>query len=177
MITISDVTADGKRSRSFCVFVRRSSSSGCTVNDIHPPNKKDPGRRLARWALAKDYGHDDIVFSGPMLVQTAVGGSKASGLMGKVTLTFEHCGKGLVSNDGEPLSHFEVGGSDGVFQPAVATIVGPDTIQVEAEGVPRPDSVRYAWHELAIGNLANSEGLPAGPFRTKRPADDRHHHH
>jgi sialate O-acetylesterase len=33
--------------------------------DIHPPNKIDVGRRLARWALAKDFGKQ-IAFSGPM---------------------------------------------------------------------------------------------------------------
>ncbi len=27
------------------------------LTDIHPRNKKDVGERLARWALAKDYGH------------------------------------------------------------------------------------------------------------------------
>jgi hypothetical protein len=50
MIVTTDITAD--------------------VNDIHPPNKKDVGRRLARWALAKDYGQEDVVYSGPTLVQT-----------------------------------------------------------------------------------------------------------
>ena len=31
--------------------------------DIHPPNKVDVGQRLARWALAKDYGKPAIVAS------------------------------------------------------------------------------------------------------------------
>jgi hypothetical protein len=26
--------------------------------------------------------------------------------------------------------------------------------------------VRFGWHELAVPNLANMEGLPASPFRT-----------
>ena len=33
---------------------------------IHPFNKLDPGKRLARWALAKDYGRDAIAFVGPI---------------------------------------------------------------------------------------------------------------
>ncbi len=33
------------------------------VSDIHPKDKKSPGERLARWALAKDYGRD-LIYSG-----------------------------------------------------------------------------------------------------------------
>ncbi len=35
------------------------------VNDIHPRNKLDVGKRLALWAMAKDYGAD-VVYSGPL---------------------------------------------------------------------------------------------------------------
>ena len=34
------------------------------VNDIHPLNKQDVGKRLALWALAKAYGKD-LVYSAP----------------------------------------------------------------------------------------------------------------
>ncbi|MGL1886271.1 MAG: hypothetical protein OCD76_07125 [Reichenbachiella sp.] len=33
--------------------------------DIHPRNKKEGGNRLARWALAKDYGKQGVTYSGP----------------------------------------------------------------------------------------------------------------
>jgi sialate O-acetylesterase len=35
------------------------------TRDIHPRNKQDVGRRLARWALRRDYGKE-IVPSGPL---------------------------------------------------------------------------------------------------------------
>ena len=128
------------------------------VTDIHPPNKRDVGRRLALWALAKDYGRDELVHSGPLYKSVAFGA-------GKATLRFDHVGGGLVSGDGKELSQFTIAGADMKFVPAVATVVGA-TIEVSSPEVAKPTAVRYAWHETAIGNLANKEGLPASPFRT-----------
>lgn len=128
------------------------------VNDIHPRNKLDVGRRLARWAFAKNYGDDKVVYSGPMYKSISVSGNK-------VTLKFDHTGSGLKSIDGKPLSHFTIAGKDKKFVPAKASIEG-DLVVVSAEGVDEPVAVRFAWHEIAVGNLGNKDGLPAVPFRT-----------
>jgi sialate O-acetylesterase len=127
----------------------------------------DAVRHMFR-ALAKDYGRDDVVCSGPMLVQTSTGAQNDSSMQ-TVVMTFEHVAAGLVSSDGEPLRHFEIAGVDGIYHPASAVIPAENraTIAVSSSSVADdPVSVRYAWHEEAIGNLANSCGLPAGPFRT-----------
>ncbi|MHC4503530.1 MAG: sialate O-acetylesterase, partial [Planctomycetota bacterium] len=57
--------------------------------DIHPKNKYDVGRRLALWALAKDYGRD-IVFSGPMFESARFAG-------GRAIVKFDHTGSGLIA--------------------------------------------------------------------------------
>ena len=47
------------------------------LNDIHPKNKQDVGKRLALWALAKVYGQD-LVYSGPIYKSMAVEGQRSA---------------------------------------------------------------------------------------------------
>jgi sialate O-acetylesterase len=128
------------------------------ITDIHPKNKFDVGNRLALWALAKDYGKNDLVYSGPLYKSMKVEGNK-------IRLTFAHVGGGLKSRDGKPLSEFQIAGADGKFIPAQATIDG-DTVVVEAKEVTAPTQARFGWRNVANPNLANKEGLPASPFQT-----------
>lgn len=128
------------------------------VGDIHPRNKQDVGKRLALWALAKDYGRSDLVYSGPLYKSMKVED-------GKIRLFFDHVDGGLVSRDGKPLSHFTIAGEDKKFVPATAEIDG-DTVVVSSESVAHPVAVRFGWHQEAEPNLSNKEGLPASPFRT-----------
>ena len=123
--------------------------------DIHPRNKRDVGRRLALWALARDYGVD-VVPSGPLYGGMVVVGSE-------VRLTFQY-GEGLTAGDGAP-SHFTIAGEDKVFHPAVARIEGEQVI-VSSDAVPAPVAVRYAWGAADEPNLRNGAGLPAPSFRT-----------
>ena len=127
------------------------------TTDIHPKNKQEVGRRLALWALAKDYGKKGLEFSGPVYKAAAFD-------EGKATLTFDH-GKGMKSKDGQPFTHFLIAGEDKTFVPAKAEIVG-DTIVVSAEGVAKATAVRFGWSQDAEPNLFNAAGLPASPFRT-----------
>lgn len=129
------------------------------ANDIHPKNKKDPGERLARWALAKDYGRS-LVISGPLLKSSKVDGDS-------ILVTFDHVGTGLRSGDDKPLKRFEIAGKDKKWHWATATIVGKNSVQVQSPNVPHPVAVRYAWASNPEGaNLENSDDLPASVFRT-----------
>ncbi|HWB86406.1 MAG TPA: sialate O-acetylesterase [Bryobacteraceae bacterium] len=128
------------------------------LNNIHPDNKWDVGHRLALWALAKDYGRKDLVYSGPVFKSMKVKGGRAE-------LSFRYASDGLTSRDGKPLSDFTIAGEDGKFVAATATIQGKNVI-VSSPEVAHPSAVRFAWTETSMPNLANKAGLPAAPFRT-----------
>jgi sialate O-acetylesterase len=129
------------------------------ANDIHPKNKKDPGERLARWALAKDYGKE-LIYSGPLFKSSAVKD-------GAIRVTFDQSGTGLKSRDGDALKRFEIAGADKIWHWADGKIDGTDSVIVSSDQVKQPAAVRYAWASNPEGaNLINSEGLPASVFRT-----------
>lgn len=128
--------------------------------DIHPKNKKDVGYRLSLWALAKTYGLEDLVCSGPLYRSMSIEGNK-------IRIEFDHVGSGLISLDDQPLSWFEISGQEKIFVKARAEISG-DSVLVWSDKISNPDAVRFGWYQLAIPNLGNKEGLPASPFRTDR---------
>ena len=55
--------------------------------DIHPKNKQDVAKRLARWALARDYGVK-VAYQSPTYKAMEKHGNK-------IVLTFDHVGGGL----------------------------------------------------------------------------------
>lgn len=127
--------------------------------DIHPKNKQEVGRRLALWALAKDYARPSTVPSGPLFKNSIIEGNQ-------VRLQFDYIGSGLKSRDGGPLKHFQITGADQKWYWAEARIEGNDVI-VASPNVNQPVGVRYAWAAFPEeANLINAEGLPASCFRT-----------
>ena len=127
------------------------------VKDIHPKNKQEVGRRLALWALAKTYGREGLVYSGPLYSAMRVEGSR-------LRLSFEHVGSGLTTRDGKALTWFEIHDRRGDgFIEAQAEIDG-NTVVVSSPQAPEPVAARFAWHQEAEPNLMNQEGLPAPAF-------------
>ncbi|TKJ34162.1 MAG: sialate O-acetylesterase [Planctomycetes bacterium B3_Pla] len=127
------------------------------AKDIHPKNKQDVGKRLALWALGQTY-KKKLVYSGPIYKSMKVE-------RGKIRLSFNHVGGGLVGRDDEPLKGFAIAGANRKFVWADAEIDG-ETVVVGSDGVSRPVAVRYAWADNPVCNLYNKDGLPASPFRT-----------
>jgi sialate O-acetylesterase len=130
------------------------------VNDIHPKNKQDVGKRLAGWALHKTYGWEDVTYSGPLYRAMRIEGNK-------IRILFDNTGSGLVAKGGD-LTYFTIAEEGKDFVPARAVIDG-DTVVVSSDQVKNPAAVRFAWENSAEPNLFNKEGLPASPFKT----DDR----
>ena len=128
------------------------------ASDIHPRNKQDVAKRLARWALANDYGYD-IPFRSPTYQSMTIKD-------GKATLKFAHVGGKLDTFDVREPIGFAIAGEDRKFVNAKAKITGKDTIEVWSEEVKAPVAVRYAWANNPICNVQSSEGLQMTPFRT-----------
>ena len=157
------------------------------LEDIHPENKQEAGRRLALLALGKNYVAElesnsesesksepesesereteselpetAVDYSGPIFDAVSV-------VDKKFQIKFSACRSGLkISKDSETLNGFTICGEDKKFVPAMATIDG-DTVHVHSADVPNPQAVRYGWDIEAPMTLINGAGLPASPFRT-----------
>ena len=160
-------------------MVVQSDLNSARPQGIHYYNKLHPGMRLARWALAKDYGKN-IAYTGPIFSGYKVNGRK-------VTVAFEKDSlfgglmvgnKGMAKDYREPekfveparptpndsLNHFRLCGADKQWHAAEAKIEG-DTVVVQSDKVPAPIGVQYAYNAVPENsNLYNQAGLPATPF-------------
>ena len=133
------------------------------TRDIHPKNKQEVGRRLALWALSKDYGKTGIEYSGPLFKSV-----KFPSIIrkGSAIVRFSHS-KGLKSNNNQPLTHWEIAGEDGKFFAAQAKIKG-NTVIIKNDAVKKPEFVRFGYNQEAEPNLVNDADLPASPFTTEK---------
>jgi sialate O-acetylesterase len=137
--------------------------------DIHPKNKFDVGERLARWALANEYGKK-LEPSGPLFRNLSIDGNKA-------IVHFDHIGAGLMVGRKEgrkpveeqrdqQLKRFAIAGKDRKWVWAEAKIEG-NTVICTHPDIANPVAVRYAFTMNPSGaNLCNRDGLPASPFRS-----------
>lgn len=147
--------------------------------NIHYQNKLHPGMRLARWALANDYGRE-IAYTGPIYSNSKIDGNKvivsfeAGSLFGGLMVGSKGYEKDAREpgkyveparpTPGERLHHFRLCGKDCKWTVATAEIVG-DTVVVTSKDVPEPVGVQYAYRAAPQNaNLYNKAGLPATPF-------------
>lgn len=122
--------------------------------DIHPANKQEVGRRLARAARRVVYG-ETIAASGPIPVEVAREGDRA-------IVRFADVDRRLISYGADHPIGFELCGSEaGTCRFAEATLDGSRvTLQTEAPAT----RVRYCWADSPVCTLYDESGLPAGPF-------------
>ena len=136
------------------------------LEDINPRNKQVVGQRLALMALKDEYETEiaNAPIEGescsPMFESISKNGAQ-------VRVTFRNSGSALrLKNQDTAVKGFAMCGEDGVFHPAVATIVDDVVIELICAKVPEPKEVRFGWDEGFEMNLINDAGLPASPFRT-----------
>jgi len=137
----------------------------------HPHKKVLLGERIARWALATQYGL-------PIGWQPAV--CEAAEVQGDaIVVSFD---RPVRTDDGRPFEGFAIAGADQRFCPAEATylVVGKDDrgrdredrtkLVVRSVLVPEPVALRYAWARNPLGNMVNDQHhervLPVPSFRT-----------
>lgn len=125
--------------------------------NIHPPEKKTIGNRLAGLALANDYSKK-IVASGPLFKA-----AKADGTT--LIVEFTNVETGLMTTE-NGLTNIEIAGEDKKYKPATAKIVGK-TLVVNNPTISAPVYLRYAWSDTSTATLFNKEGLPASTFTSE----------
>ncbi len=126
--------------------------------DIHPRNKQEVAARLARIALARDYGRK-LPYRSPEYQSVAFQG-------GKAVVTIDCFGSSLRAFDVAEARGFVVCGADKVWRWATGKVVAPNKVEVTSDQVAAPIAVRYAWADNPVCNLYSAEGLPVTPFRT-----------
>lgn len=129
------------------------------VNDIHPKNKQDVGKRLALVAEKVIYGNNEIVYSGPVFKEFKT-------VNDSIIVEFTNVGTGLkVKDQYGYVKGFAIAGEDKVFKWAKGYQNG-NTLILYNETIKNPTAVRYNWGNSPDGNIYNKEELPAVPFRT-----------
>lgn len=123
--------------------------------DAHFKNKQAVGKRLELAARKLVYG-EDIEASGPVFRQMTIEGDS-------LRIWFDYA-KGLKPSNGDELVGFEIADESGMLVPANAKIDG-ETIVIYNIKIKNPKIARYAFKDVAIGNLVNGAELPAVPFR------------
>lgn len=126
--------------------------------DIHPKNKQDVAKRLARWALSDVYKLP-IAHQSPLYQSMEKQGNK-------IIVTLDHLGGGLAPFDVHQLQGFAIAGEDKKFVTAQAKLIDGNKIEVWSDAIKDPVAVRYAWADNPVCNLYSKEGLPVTPFRT-----------
>lgn len=134
--------------------------------DIHPPNKQELGRRLARVARHVVYGEQALPASGPTpgsFTRTAV----------EVRIVFNNVAGTLVATGANGPIGFELCDAEAKHCAyADATLEG-NAVVLSSLSAKSAARVRYCWADGPVCTLRDSSGAPAGPFELSlTPAEE-----
>jgi sialate O-acetylesterase len=125
--------------------------------DIHPSNKQEVGRRLARAARRVVYG-EQIAPSGPVALSASKDGTN-------VVVKFGDVADHLITYSADQPIGFELCTRDaGSCRYAKAAIDGTRVI-LDAAAFGAATRVRYCWADSPVCTLFDTAKLPAGPFQ------------
>ncbi len=124
--------------------------------DIHPPNKQEVGRRLARAARHVAYG-ESIAPSGPVPAAARLEGIR-------VVVGFRDVDQGLVAYGANGPTGFQLCGTESSSCRFVEATLAQDQVVLEVPQGLKPSRVRYCWADNPVCTLYDGAGLPAGPF-------------
>jgi alpha-glucuronidase len=125
-------------------------------SDIHPANKQEVGRRLARAARRVVYG-ESIAPSGP----APLAARRADG---RVVVTFADVGDQLVAYGANRPIGFELCGADQPSCRFVDAVAQKDRVWLDSGAGAAATRVRFCWADSPVCTLYDKSGLPAGPF-------------
>lgn len=136
--------------------------------DIHPSNKQEVGRRLARAARHVVYG-EKLPASGPVPQSVTRNGDS-------IVLTFADVTGDLIAYGADGPIGFEVCGVAKDSCQYASAEVGDQRIILRAPSVGAATRVRYCWADSPVCTLFDGADLPAGPFEMAVPSMPRHGH-
>jgi sialate O-acetylesterase len=127
-------------------------------SDLHPPDKQNVGRRLARATLNLIYGQN-IRAGGPVAVSVRRAGRH-------VLIGFRDVEKQLVAYNAATPIGFELCGSleASSCRFASAHLLRGDAVTLDVPERFVPTHVRYCWADGPVCTLFDEEGLPVAPF-------------
>jgi sialate O-acetylesterase len=125
-------------------------------HELHPPNKQEVARRLARAARHLVYG-EALSASGP-IPQSARRENQ------HIVVTFTDFDGALVTYSANRPIGFELcGGAQNTCR-FVDGVVQDNRVLLDAGDIAAPTRVRFCWGDAPVCNLYDRSGLPAGPF-------------
>ncbi|MFK8112995.1 MAG: hypothetical protein AB8B91_12370 [Rubripirellula sp.] len=140
----------------------------------HPQLKIPAGERMARWALATQYGLGSSIRWKPPIVR------EMKVAEGRIELRLDEAASAV--DNGGPILGFAIAGADRKFHPAQAThlVTGKDdrgrprtdnqVLVLSSPMVTKPLHYRYAWGRSPLGNL-QAHRMTDIPFATQRSDD------
>jgi sialate O-acetylesterase len=125
-------------------------------DDIHPQNKQEVGKRMARAARHVSYGDAASGWGAqPKMAQRVDGG---------VLVTLEKFDGNLLVIGAKDPAGFELcGDGAGSCRFVSARLQGADVLLADSSA-PGATRVRFCWADSPLCNLYDTAGLPVGPF-------------